>query len=456
MSLLWTSDHSATINEVQRWFLLVSALLTFSLAARAWGGGGVVAGMAVAAVGISAYGLATRLLPLTVTGSGHANSVNRLTDPLGYWNALGAVAAVGLIICCSCVARGGVVVRMASAVGIVVLAPVLYLTFSRGSVLSVAGGLVVVFVLASNRIRLLFGAVGALPAAGLSLAVIHRSPALTNAFPKLGQQVTQGRRACVFLVLVAVLGGVFAALWPYVVDAVAGWQSRHARAGRALRLAFGVLATCAVVAIAFAGSGAAAHLAETWDSSSPHFAHGDLNLRYLSLSADSRGGLWGSAWSVFMSHPVLGSGDGSFGREWLLQGHLPRPTTAAHSLYLETAAELGAIGLALLVFLSVQPLAAAIQLRSRSFTAAIAAGVVVAILSQAAIDWTWDTVAVAGLAMAAIASVLAVADEVLPRIRASLAESHPATRTGLDRVSADVPRERGVRAEVSRGETSGL
>jgi tetratricopeptide (TPR) repeat protein len=65
----------------------------------------------------------------------------------------------------------------------------------------------------------------------------------------------------------------------------------------------------------------------------------------------------------------------------------------AHSLYLEMLAEVGPIGLALLLVALLTPLVAAMRARRRPMTA-IAAGAYVAFLVHAGIDWDWEIAAV--------------------------------------------------------------
>ena len=56
---------------------------------------------------------------------------------------------------------------------------------------------------------------------------------------------------------------------------------------------------------------------------------------------------------AFGRHPVLGTGSGGFAVEWLRERTIDESVRDVHSLYLETATELGLVGLALLaVFLA--------------------------------------------------------------------------------------------------------
>ena len=65
-----------------------------------------------------------------------------------------------------------------------------------------------------------------------------------------------------------------------------------------------------------------------------------------SPSQSNRSAYWRVAAEVFAEHPLNGIGSGSFGVEWLQRREIAEAVRDAHSLYLETAAELGLVGLA--------------------------------------------------------------------------------------------------------------
>ena len=56
--------------------------------------------------------------------------------------------------------------------------------------------------------------------------------------------------------------------------------------------------------------------------------------------------------------PLLGTGAGSFEARFVREGSIGLPARDAHNLYLETLAELGPVGLALLLATVVVPLTA--------------------------------------------------------------------------------------------------
>jgi O-antigen ligase len=107
---------------------------------------------------------------------------------------------------------------------------------------------------------------------------------------------------------------------------------------------------------------------------------------------------WHVAWREWEQNRLLGSGAGTFDRYWLHYRTVSSFARDAHSLYLETLAELGPIGLALLLAALLIPLVA---LRGRRDPLlATAAAAYVAFLVHAGVDWDWELPAVtlAGLA----------------------------------------------------------
>ena len=111
---------------------------------------------------------------------------------------------------------------------------------------------------------------------------------------------------------------------------------------------------------------------------------------------------WRSAIADVSEHPALGSGAGTFDDYWLLHRPVPAYVRDAHSLYLETAAELGVVGLALLLCALAAPLLAARRAENPAL-AATALGGYTAFLVHAGLDWDWEmpVTTFAGLACAA-------------------------------------------------------
>jgi hypothetical protein len=112
--------------------------------------------------------------------------------------------------------------------------------------------------------------------------------------------------------------------------------------------------------------------------------------------------------------PLLGGGAGSYERWWLQERPVANAARNAHDLYLETLAELGPLGLALLLVALGAPLWAARRAGGPLASAALAA--YVAWLAHAVLDWDWQIPAVTlpALACAGALVVLARPDADVP------------------------------------------
>ncbi|HEX4930378.1 MAG TPA: O-antigen ligase family protein [Gaiellaceae bacterium] len=118
--------------------------------------------------------------------------------------------------------------------------------------------------------------------------------------------------------------------------------------------------------------------------------------------AAARGGdrawYWHVAWQEVSAFPVAGRGAGTFELAWLEEQPISVSVVDAHSVYLETFAELGLVGLGLLALALAPPLVAAFR-GVGGITSAAATGGYVAFLFHAGVDWDWEmpAVTVAGL-----------------------------------------------------------
>jgi O-antigen ligase len=121
----------------------------------------------------------------------------------------------------------------------------------------------------------------------------------------------------------------------------------------------------------------------------------------------ARGDYWHVAWRAAGERPLLGWGAGAFDLVWGAFGDLAhwRGALDAHSLYLETLAELGVVGVVLLASFLV-PVVAAFRASAPSRVTAAALGGSTAFLFHAGLDWDWEmpAVTVAGLVCLAAAA----------------------------------------------------
>jgi peptidoglycan/LPS O-acetylase OafA/YrhL len=140
----------------------------------------------------------------------------------------------------------------------------------------------------------------------------------------------------------------------------------------------------------------AAALADRSDGGSQTFGASSSRL---AAAGSNRSAYWRVAIRSWADHPLAGEGAGSFGETWLRERDIAERVRNAHSIELETASELGLVGLALLALIIGGVGLAARRLHGED--AALAAGpaaVLVAWLLHASVDWDWQVPALTGVA----------------------------------------------------------
>jgi hypothetical protein len=352
LSMLWSEAPSVSLHEAERGVLYLAGMTAFLLALGRQGERALILALAASVGSIVSFATLHGLLV------GQAGGLySPLAWPIGYANALGILAALGTLLVLGVASAERGWVRSASFAGLVILPSGLLLTASRGAWLALACGLVVLCALETSRSRLLATlAASAVPAAGGAWVASGWSRS---------HDAQPGRAAALIaLAFVASMVG------PVVVDRLD--RSRWKATGR-IALA-GCLATVtALIVIA------------------PANPLGEQRPYY-----------WTVAWHEYQAHPLLGSGAGTFARHWQEERPLPLHVQDAHSLYLETLAEVGPVGLLLVVTVLGTPLVATCRRLGGIASAALPAAYV-AFLLHLGIDWDWEmpVVMLTGLACGA-------------------------------------------------------
>ena len=333
------------------------------------------------AVTVVGYGLSERLVPDLVSFERSLGASGLLKQPITYWNAMGVLAAVAIVLAAR--VMGDVQRRpawgTAAAIACAPLGAGLGLTASRGAIAALAAGLAALVLLAPERrqARAALLALGASALGGLAASLI---PAVRTLEGGAAERRLQG------LAALAVLGAIAAASALVERRVVpASGRTRLPRPGRALA-PLAVIALAAVLVPALVGGGG----------------------RGL---GGNRHDYWTVAAGVFADHPVRGAGSGAFVVEWAREREIEESVRDAHSLYLETAAELGLLGLLVLGLFFAGVVAAGRGAHRRD--AALAAGpcaALVVLLMHAAVDWDWEVPAVT-LPALVLAGVLVWSDD---------------------------------------------
>jgi O-antigen ligase len=384
------------VENVQRLVLYVGALLAGASALRTPAASRAVEpGLAAGAVLVIGYGLAGRLLPGIVELHRSQSAGGRLEQPITYWNAEGALAAMGLILCARLAgdARRPVWMRGIAAGGAAPLAAGVYLSYSRGAIAVAVLGLAILVAAAPTRAQL--------RAAGLVLAVGVAASMCAAAFPGVaslegGSRARDGAVALAILVLLAAVSALLSVR-----------SARRHGPGGALPWAHRVGPVVAVGVAAVVAGLVVGGLAEK--PSAEEASRADAT-RLASVSSN-RYEYWRVGLDAFEREPLMGVGSGGFRVEWLRERSFPEAVRDTHSIEVEMAAELGIVGLLAFGLMVAGVVAAARRaLRRDPATAAGWCAALLAWFLHASIDWDWQLPAVTLPAIALAGALVALSE----------------------------------------------
>jgi O-antigen ligase len=396
ISSLWSGSVELSVIEADRIMVYLGFfLVAFLIAQTDERRQRFAEGLAIAAALVAVLGLGGRLLPHVLNVANTVGSGPRLSYPLGYWNANGAVFGIGvaLLLWTSRRALSGFL-RWLSVAAIPACLLALYFTYSRGGLLSllVASGCLIA--LSRDRLwlfaTLAIGALGALPAV---LAVQARHSLADNLPGQTQGVVDQG-----VTVLLILLAGIALSL---LLFAALRWEerregglsgravaiSRNPKALKGIALAGALLALSAVVAVG----------GRAWDQfSSPDIQFpNNPQEHFADLSGAGRHEFYKVAIEAFGEKPILGHGAGTYQFSWDQLRTIELPVHDAHSLYLEAFAELGVIGgllvlglIGMLLWCAFAAWRAAAEPQRDRYAALLA--VMLAFAVGAAFDWFWE------------------------------------------------------------------
>ena len=238
----------------------------------------------------------------------------------------------------------------------------------------------------------------------LGVFLSSRYHALNTAGDSLTTAQQEGRELATILVALALVAAAIAV----ALHLLERRLRFSARSGRLLVAAVAAVAILGAVGVLVSAGGPVAVAERTSDAfgESPAPGDGDLQRRLLSASGNGRADYWRVARTMVSEEPLLGTGAGSFEAHWFRERSVAFHARDAHNLYLETLAELGPFGLALLLATLVLPLLALGAARRFAYAPA-AVGAFAAYLVHAGVDWDWEVPAVTVPAIFCAAVLLA-------------------------------------------------
>jgi hypothetical protein len=356
------------------------------------------------------YGISERLLPGLVSLSASVTGEGRLEQPLSYHNAMGLLAALGIVL----------VVRIAgdptrapwgrtvAAAATPVLALALFLTLSRAGLGVALAGLALLVLLVRTRPQLEAAALAVGAGLPLALSANWLDAVRTRASP-LAEREHQGLEMLVILVVFAGLAAAIVAL-------------RATRAGPPPRRYGLPRGTAALVVVVLALAPATVVVATSAGSNRNTEAQptSAATARRLASLDSTRYDVWRVALRGFGAHPVRGTGSSGFETLWREERPRSGPLLYfffrdAHSLYLKTLAELGLVGFALLaLWLSgVGAAALAAYRRDPGFAAGPIAAIAVWAI-HAELDWDWEMPGVTLVALVLAGALIARVERAEP------------------------------------------
>jgi tetratricopeptide (TPR) repeat protein len=384
LSMVWADDAGRSFDAAvtAAGYLGLFTLVAFAAprtGIRPW-----LVGLTIALTIVCLAALATRFDPSLFGGGDRSleaalpTAQGRLSYPIGYWNALAASVALGAVL----LAWLGVEARSragrAAAVALIPLpALAIYLSSSRGGYgTALVGGVVLVLVVAGrSRPALLSGvAMGALGGGLLILLARSRVDFVrgldTDAARDDGLVMAMATLACVLVV-----GGL-----RYLLDDRMARLRMPPVRGRVVGGVVGVI----VVVLLIAADPAARFREFTSNEA------GAAQRTFASASGSFRYQYWQAAVEAYASEPITGIGAGNYELYWSAHPEARLAVINAHSLYLETLAELGVPGLALVLGFIAAPVVAGIRRRRAGDEYAVALAVLAAGAFTAAVEWTWQ------------------------------------------------------------------
>jgi hypothetical protein len=410
LSITWAPIAGNAYHQGQIAFLYLGALLAAALLLRDRARCRLVepalAGGVLIVIG---YGLSERLLPGLLHFARSVSAQDRLEQPLTYWNAMGELAALGFVLCTRIAGdeTRPRALRTAAVAATPPLATGLYISFSRGALFACVAGLIALVVAARSRNQLLATLLCLI--AGLFVAaVISPLHGVTGFAGNLSRRETQGALALIALVVIALAA---AAVHRRVISSGRLEPVRLPRHAGALATAL----ICAGLVLAIVLGAKESNVAPLSGGAG----------RLVTLQSN-RYAYWSVALRAFSDQPLHGVGAGGWSVWWLRYRHVREFAQDAHSLPLQTLAELGLVGaILLLAFFGGVALAARDTLRvDRAAAAGPIAGLVV-YLAHTPLDWDWQMPAVTLVAIVLAAQLVAYSSSAIRG--ASRLNSHTAS-----------------------------
>ncbi len=395
LSLTWAPIAGRAYHAGQLAILYLGALLAAAMLLRGRPLFWVEPVLSAGTLMVIGYGLSERMLPGVLHFARSLSAQGRLDQPLTYWNAMGELAALGLVLCAR-LAGDRVRPPALRAAVVAASAPLglgLYVSFSRGAVFAAVAGLVALLALAPRREQL--QAIVTVVATGVLAALCGAG--FGGVTTLSGNLATRERQGAICLLLLAIAAALAAAA-QYSL-ATRGREGVLHLPARTPWVAAGAILIGLALAIVLG--------ARESSVSSQSLSNGASRL--VSLQSN-RYDYWSVAIRAFASSPLHGVGAGGWSVDWLRWRHVNEAAQDAHSLPLQTLAELGLVGLLFLLALGAGLARAAVRALARAPAAAGPVAALIVYVVHSPLDWDWQMPALTLAAIVLCGAVLALAE----------------------------------------------
>ena len=392
-ALSWTQSTERSVIELSRSLVLVGTLLLLLLVQGREGLRRSLGAVGAAAAVIAVVALASRFHPgwfeLPQFPENYPKA--RLNHPVGYWNGLATLMAMGMaVLLWSSVSARSTVGRALSVAVIPLLVLATYMTASRGGAIEAAAAIVLLLLITPGRFALLVRMVIPVFFSIVLVWLIIKRPELRDNLG--GTADSQGTEMIWLTAAVFALGLGSAWLLERSVLSRIDLPAASRTTMKALGAGLAV-----VVSVALLAGLASGFIGDRWNEfKQPVGQQSGTVQRLESVNSGERYEQWRSALDAGETEVLTGLGPGAYEYWWSRNGTGPGFVRDAHSLYLEGFAELGVPGLLLTLGLVLFPIGLAVRRAVRDADddrrpafAAAAAGMA-AFAVAAGLDWAWE------------------------------------------------------------------